>query len=157
MQHREVQGHESDQFLSYFQSGVRYLPGGVQSGFTHYDPDQVEKRMFRVKGKRNVQVMEVPVASASLNKSDCFILDLGKNQSILVLMPPGARKMEQFRAIQVANEIRDEDHAGNSEVEVIDQHTDNYDKFFEALGEGSIDDIPENDEDDENVDLLAKK
>ena len=27
--------------------------------------------------------------------------------------------MEQFRAVQVANEIRDEDHAGNAEVEVI--------------------------------------
>ena len=38
---------------------------------------------------------------------------------ILVLMPPGARKMEQFRATQVANEIRDEDHAGNAEVEII--------------------------------------
>ena len=33
-------------------------------------------------------------------------------------MPEGARKMEQFRAVQVANEIRDEDHAGNATVEV---------------------------------------
>ena len=35
------------------------------------------------------------------------------------MMPPGARKMEQFRANQIANEIRDEDHAGNAEVEII--------------------------------------
>ena len=56
---------------------------------------------------------------SSMNKSDCFILDGGKNHSILVYMPAGARKMEQFRAIQVANEIRDEDHAGHAEVEVI--------------------------------------
>ena len=27
--------------------------------------------------------------------------------------------MEQFRAVQVANEIRDEDHAGDAEVEVL--------------------------------------
>ena len=54
-----------------------------------------------------------------MNKSDCFILDGGKDHSILVYMPAGARKMEQFRAVQVANEIRDEDHAGNAEVEVI--------------------------------------
>ena len=59
------------------------------------------------------------MALSSLNKSDCFILDEGKNHSILVLMPPGARKMEQFRAVQVANEIRDEDHAGDAEVEVL--------------------------------------
>jgi hypothetical protein len=54
-----------------------------------------------------------------MNKSDCFILDGGKDHPILVYMPAGARKMEQFRAVQVANEIRDEDHAGNAEVEVI--------------------------------------
>ena len=79
VQHREVQGEESQLFLSYFRSGVRYLPGGVQSGFTHYDPEDVERRLFRVKGKRNVQVMEVPLSASSLNKSDCFILDGGKN------------------------------------------------------------------------------
>ena len=62
---------------------------------------------------------KVPVAAASLNKSDCFILDLGKNHNILVLMPPGARRMEKFRANQVASEIRDEDHAGNAEVKLI--------------------------------------
>ena len=54
-----------------------------------------------------------------MNKGDCFILDGGKNHPILVYMPTGARKMEQFRAIQVANQIRDEDHAGNAEVEVV--------------------------------------
>lgn len=62
---------------------------------------------------------KVPVAASSLNKSDCFILDLGKNHSILVLMPPGARRMEKFKANQVANEIRDEDHAGNAEIKLI--------------------------------------
>lgn len=154
IQHREVQEHESDLFLSYFKSGVRYLPGGVVSGFTHYDPEEVEKRLFRVKGKRNVQVMEVPISVSSLNKSDCFILDLGKNHSILILMPPGSRRMEQFRANQVASEIRDEDHAGNAEIEIIDQ---DFDKFFEALGEGSYDEIPENDDNDESSDALAKK
>nr|CAD7440175.1 unnamed protein product [Timema bartmani] len=54
VQHREVQEHESRLFLSHFASGVRYLAGGVASGFTHVDPDAVEKRLFQVKGKRNV-------------------------------------------------------------------------------------------------------
>jgi len=154
VQHREVQGEESQLFLSYFRSGVRYLPGGVQSGFTHYDPEDVERRLFRVKGKRNVQVMEVPLSASSLNKSDCFILDGGKNHGILVMMPPGARKMEQFRATQIANEIRDEDHAGNAEVEIIDN---NFDKFFETLGEGSMDEIADEDGDDEETSLMSKK
>ena len=58
-----------------------------------------------------------------MNKGDCFILDGGKRFSILVYMPEGAKKMEQFRAVQVANQIRDEDHAGNAEVEVIGEAT----------------------------------
>ena len=58
-QHRELQENESQLFLSYFKTGVKYLPGGVKSGFTHYDPEDVEKRLFRVKGKRNVQVKQV--------------------------------------------------------------------------------------------------
>jgi len=150
-QHREVQENESQLFLSYFKTGVKYLPGGVKSGFTHYDPEDVEKRLFRVKGKKNVQVKQVPLDIASMNKSDCFILDGGKNHPILVYMPPGARKMEQFRAVQVANEIRDEDHAGNAEVEVIDQYSDNMAKFFDMLGSGSPDDVPEGSDDDESV------
>ena len=134
-QHRELQGAESDLFLSYFPNGIRLKAGGVKSGFTTYDPEDVERRLFKVKGNRNVNVSEVrlnrrckdvsmcvlkvPVAASSLNKSDCFILDLGKNHNILVLMPPSARRMEKFRANQVASEIRDEDHAGNAEIKLI--------------------------------------
>ena len=33
-----------------------FLPGGVKSGFTHVDPEAVEKRLFIVKGKRNIKV-----------------------------------------------------------------------------------------------------
>jgi len=152
VQYREVQEAESQLFLSYFAKGVRYLPGGVKSGFKHYDPDQVEKRLFMVKGKKNVQVKEVLVDISSINNSDAFILDCGKNHDILVYLPPKARKMEQFRATQVANEIRDEDHAGHAEVVVIDQYAGNQGKFFEALGSGSLEDVKEGADDDEDED-----
>jgi hypothetical protein len=35
------------------------LPGGVKSGFVHVDPDDEEKRLFQVKGKRNIKVKQV--------------------------------------------------------------------------------------------------
>ena len=54
-----------------------------------------------------------------MNKADCFILDLGKGHDILVYMPAGARRMEKFKATTAANEIRDEDHAGDANVEII--------------------------------------
>ena len=40
-------------------SGVKYLPGGVKSGFVHVDPDDEPKRLFQVKGKRNIKVKQV--------------------------------------------------------------------------------------------------
>ena len=66
IQHREIQGSESDLFLSYFKKGVRYLPGGIKSGFTHYDPEDVVRRLFKVKGKRNIQVSEVRNVNSKL-------------------------------------------------------------------------------------------
>ena len=58
-QHRELQGAESDLFLSYFPNGIRLKAGGVKSGFKTYDPEDVERRLFKVKGDRNVNVSEV--------------------------------------------------------------------------------------------------
>ena len=51
--------------------------------------------------------------------------------------------MEKFKATQVANDIRDEDHAGDAEVVIIDAFSEEEEKFFEALGGGSSDAIPE--------------
>ena len=50
IQHREVQGHESQRFKSYFKEGIRILQGGVGTGFNHvtYDPTP---KMYLVKGK----------------------------------------------------------------------------------------------------------
>ena len=69
-QHREVQENESQLFLSYFKTGVKYLPGGVKSGFTHYDPEDVEKRLFRVKGKKNVQMKQVSFPILEIHNFD---------------------------------------------------------------------------------------
>ena len=63
--------------------------------------------------------LQIGLDPSLLNKSDCFILDLGKGHDILVYMPQGARRMEKFKATQAANEIRDEDHAGDAKVEII--------------------------------------
>ena len=146
MQYREIQEHESGLFRSFFKKGIKYLPGGVASGFTDVDAEPVEKRLFEVKGKRNIKVKQVAIDGAQINKADCWILDGGKGESILVYMPPGASKMEQFKATNAANQIRDEDHAGSADVEILsEQLGDNVNRFFDALGV-SIDEVAETSE-----------
>ena len=54
-----------------------------------------------------------------MNLSDCFILDLGRTKDILVFMPKGARRVEKYKASQAALEIKNEDHAGHGNVEII--------------------------------------
>ncbi|XP_046387919.1 gelsolin, cytoplasmic isoform X2 [Ischnura elegans] len=137
VQYREVQDHESNLFLSHFPSGVRYLPGGVASGFRHVDPDAVEKRLFQVKGKRNIRVRQVALDVSSMNKGDCFILDAGRE--VFVYSGQNSKRTERLKAIAAANQIRDQDHAGRARVLIIDEHASEVERnrFFTELGSGS--------------------
>lgn len=141
IQYREVQDHESQNFLSYFKSGVRYLPGGVASGFAHVDRDAFTKKLYQVKGKRNVRVKQVECSIAKMNKGDCFILEAGKN--IYVYVGVKAKRVERLKAITAANLIRDQDHGGGAKVQIIDESATagEIEEFFEALGGGSQEDI----------------
>lgn len=118
VQHRDVQEHESQLLQSYFKgSGIRYLPGGVTSGFHHVDPNAFEKRLFEVKGSRNIRVKQVTASISSMNNGDCFILDVGRN--IYVYVGNKARRIEKLKAINAANQIRDQDHAGKAKVTIV--------------------------------------
>jgi len=143
IQHREVQEHETQLFLTYFKSGVRYLPGGVSSGFTHVDHNAFEKRLFQIKGKRNIRVKQVDLTVSSMNKGDCFILDAGND--IYVYVGAKSKRTERLKAISAANLIRDQDHGGRSRVHVIDEFSTEHEveSFFTALGSGSPASVPE--------------
>lgn len=83
IQHRQVQGHESDLFTSYF-GNVMYLSGGVESGFTHVEPTVEVPHLYQVKGtEKSMSLTQVPVERASLNSGDCFILMLSPEQVYL--------------------------------------------------------------------------
>lgn len=144
VQHREVEGYESQQFLSYFKSGVRYLPGGVDSGFNHVNVnDPGEKKLYQVKGKKNVRVRQVELNVKAMNKGDCFILDSGSE--IYVYVGPNSKGTEKVKAISAANMIRDQDHAGRAHVTVVDSSSTEveFQKFFSELGSGSQSQVPD--------------
>ena len=60
--------------------------GGVASGFTHAEINDYSeiKRLLWVRGRQQVRADEMPFEWASLNKSDCFIIDMG-NVSLMIL------------------------------------------------------------------------
>ena len=140
-QHREVQGNESDLFLSYFPNrAITILKGGIETGFTHVTPEEYRTRLLHVKGKlRNVRVTEVPLAASSLNTGDVFILDKGLNLYQMNGAKSGAG--ERVKAGQLARAIDDE-RKGLAEVHVAEEgdgDADFWPIFWEALGgEGAI-------------------
>lgn len=113
-----MQEHESAKFLGYFRNSIRYVAGGVATGFNHVSiNDPGKKRLFQVKGKRNVRVREVAVSFSNMNKGDCFILEDGRD--IYVWNGPSAKRVEKLKAISAANQIRDQDHNGRAVVHIL--------------------------------------
>jgi len=106
IQHREVQGYESELFMSYFKSQITIMEGGIETGFHHVKPEEYKPRLLHFKGKKNVRVTEVALARDSLNSGDVFILDAGLQlyQFDGKESAPG----ERFKASQVARAISDE-------------------------------------------------
>jgi len=77
VQFREVQGYESDQFLTLFGGKISLLKGGIASGFNQVKPEAYEPRLLHLKGKKYVRVTEVKLEAKSLNDGDVFLLDAG--------------------------------------------------------------------------------
>ena len=98
IQHREVQGYESEQFMQLFKK-VEYLKGGVASGFTHVERDSYETRLLRLKGSRSVRVATMELSSASLNSGDVFVLDMGLK--LIQWNGAEANKKEKAKALDV--------------------------------------------------------
>ncbi|NXR93946.1 VILI protein, partial [Hypocryptadius cinnamomeus] len=119
VQHREVQGHESDTFRAYFKQGLIYKKGGVASGMKHVETNTYNvQRLLHVKGKKNVVAGEVEMSWKSFNRGDVFLLDLG--QLIIQWNGPESNRNERLRAMTLAKDIRDRERGGRAKVGVVD-------------------------------------
>nr|WAQ15589.1 villin [Halisarca dujardinii] len=118
VQYREVEGHESTQFLCLFPRGVQYLSGGIESGFTKVEKDKYEPRILHVKGRRNIRVQQVKVSWKSLNFGDAFIVDFGLK--IYVWLGSEVGRMEKIKAGEVARRINDEERGARAVVEFVE-------------------------------------
>lgn len=67
VQYREVQGHETEKFLSYFKPCIIPQEGGVASGFKHAEAEEHITRMYICKGKHVVHVKEASSCTLLMN------------------------------------------------------------------------------------------
>ncbi|MBN3319422.1 GELS protein, partial [Atractosteus spatula] len=153
IQYREVQGFESRAFLGYFKSGIKYMKGGVASGFRHVVTNEVNvHRLLQVKGRRVIRATEVPVSWDSFNQGDCFILDLGSE--VYQWCGSNSNKFEKLKATQVAKGIRDNERSGRAQVYVCNEGAER-EKMLEVLGPKP--DLPEGGADDLKADASNRK
>ncbi len=138
VQHREVQGHESELFLSYFagSGGLRILEGGADTGFNAVKPESWRPRLLQVKGRRLLRVREVPLTRDSLNSGDCFIVDQGL--ALFQWSGSEASAKEKGRAAQLTRALQEE-RKGRAKVSVEEQGKES-EAFWKALpgGKGPI-------------------
>lgn len=131
VQHREVQGHESQEFQKMFDE-IHYMDGGIESGFNHVVEGAYVPQLFQIKKlKKTIKCTMVPCTRASLNHSDCFVLDLGKR--IYSWQGDTASPFEKAKCATVAANMSSK-RAGKAN-HIKDQDDD----FWAALGgEGEI-------------------
>ncbi|KAF1419078.1 Macrophage-capping protein, partial [Spheniscus humboldti] len=118
--HREVQGNESDVFMEYFPRGVTYQEGGVDSAFKPTRPGAGAgpvRKLYQVKGKKNIRASERGLGWASFNTGDCFILDLG--ETLFVWCGARCNVLERSRAQELAAAIRDGERGGKARLEIV--------------------------------------
>jgi len=147
VQHREVQGHESDLFLTYFKNEIKILEGGVDSGFKHVEPEKYRPRLLHLKGKRKVRVTEVDLTFKSLNSGDVFILDGG----LKVYQWNGSKAgpQEKMKGAQMSRALADE-RKGLPRITVFEEGGKDLADFWQLLGgQGAVKSAEEGGDDSE--------
>ncbi|CAA0837438.1 Villin-2 [Striga hermonthica] len=118
VQYRELQGHESDKFLSYFKPCIIPLEGGVASGFKTPEQEEFETRLYICRGKRNVRLKQVPFLRSSLNHDDVFILDT--KEKIYQFNGANSNIQERAKALEVIQFLKEKYHEGTCDVAIVD-------------------------------------
>ncbi|CAH1432248.1 unnamed protein product [Lactuca virosa] len=118
VQYRELQGHESDKFLSYFKPCIIPLEGGVASGFKEVEEEEFQTRLYTCKGKRVVRLKQVPFSRSTLNHDDVFILDT--KDKIFQFNGANSNIQERAKALEVIQFLKDKYHEGTCDVAIVD-------------------------------------
>ncbi|KIY62759.1 fragmin60 [Cylindrobasidium torrendii FP15055 ss-10] len=135
VQYREVQGNESERFLSYFPQFVT-IHGGIETGFRHVsDPVPLDIRiLYHIThtANNNLIVRQVPAEAKSLIQGDVYVFD--KGEKVLQLNTKESVGKERFKAAEFVRSIID-GRGGQSELMVFDEGS-GAGLFLAEFGEG---------------------
>ena len=135
VQHREVQGCESELFKSYFPKGITTMKGGAESGFNNVKAEEYTPRLFHFSGaKTNIVVKEVQRCRSRLDSGDVFILDMG--QMLYQWNGSGSNKDEMWKATQYLHQLKDERQKCHSHEVLDEQSTEDDHPFYKHLSAG---------------------
>ena len=110
VQHREVEGRETEGFMAAFPNGVSYLEGGIDGGFRKVSDivEEHDTRLYRVykkRGEKTTGCFEVPLSCSSLNDGDAFLLDAGNK--IYTWFGSTANGYEKNKSASVAQNLKE--------------------------------------------------
>lgn len=140
VQHREIQGYESELFVSYFKNLI-IMNGGVDTGFNIVKPTEYQSQLFHIKSVgKTLTVTSVPISSSSLNTGDVFVLDQGLK--IYQWNGSKAAGSEKAKAMEFTSALKSE-RSGKPDVVVFDQNDSDATPFWDGIGgKGEIKDEP---------------
>ncbi|VAH69284.1 unnamed protein product [Triticum turgidum subsp. durum] len=118
VQYRELQGYESDKFLSYFKPCIIPMEGGFASGFKTPEEETFETRLYICKGKRAIRIKQVPFARSSLNHDDVFILDT--ENKIYQFNGANSNIQERAKSLEVIQHLKEKYHGCVCDVAIVD-------------------------------------
>jgi len=120
VQHREVQGHESQLFTKYFET-LTILKGGAETGFNRVLPTEYVTRLMHVEkvSKKKIKMVEVSAKrdKVSADLDDVFIIDNG-----LILYQvngPECTHDEKYKANSEVKKINSS-RMGKCKIQVVD-------------------------------------
>ncbi|KAK6927086.1 Villin headpiece [Dillenia turbinata] len=118
VQYREVQGLETQKFLSYFKPCIIPIEGVFSSRAGERNSDAYQISLLTCKGDHIVHVKEVPFSRSSLNHNDVFILDTASK--IFLFSGCNSSIQERAKALDVVQYIKDNKHSGKCAVATIE-------------------------------------
>lgn len=144
IQYREIQGHESALFLSYFPT-FHCLTGGISTGFHHVtEPPEPTPRLFAIKAhsdhNSHLLVYQLPIQPSSLTFASVFVLD--KGDDIWQLNKKGSQGRLRFQAAEFVRTLVDA-RKGQGSVRVFDEDGAGVGLFFGELGADMTDPQPD--------------